>query len=1104
MGSGGGRSELVVDERVLRAAMGTTALSRGRSYAQGGRVLHWAQENPSRLTGSVQGSGRRPYRVTIDLRRSTSGAVSSFNATCTCPVGHQCKHAAAVLLARTAPAPGPAPAPPVLARPVLARPALSRAASPARPTRPSWQDTVAGILAAPKEDVGAGVGLQFEAVAGPGAASPSGPTGIVLRPVLLGRSGRWVRTGISWSNLSYFRPRPSGEKAEQVIALLEELLAMSQRSGARAYWAPRPESVRLETIKSRRLWDLLEQIRESGGAVVGPGGIPVGLEPPVEVVVDLTRTGRRVQMTGRYTSGGVGIQGPGLLIGSPPHGLAWWSDAGPPGEQVLRVAALGRGVGPAERALVAPSPVSVPAADTSRFLAQVCPRLARRVALQSSDASVALDDLPRLSLMLSVQHRPGHRLTLAWRRGWPNGWSEALWDAADSDPGLEEALGQATALASKLAPLTEAQPGGGEGERLAAEAVLEGMDAVLFVTDLLAQLEQIEGLVVDQSGTPVDYRSAEEAPVVSLGGRASPEGDWFDLAVEVSVGGEAVVFHDLFSALAEGRSHLILPSGTYFSLDSPALVELARLIAEARGLSDSASGQIKLSRFQASLWEDLSSLGILSAQAEAWEASVRALSRAGASEVPVPEGLSAQLRPYQIEGFRWLAFLHQNHLGGILADDMGLGKTLQALALICLARQSAPGGAPFLVVAPTSVVGNWVLEAARFAPGLAAVAVGETSRRRGTALAEATAGADVVVTSYALFRLDYAEYEALEWSGLFLDEAQFAKNSSSHVYRRAKALPVAFKVAITGTPLENNLMELWSLLSITAPGLFARLGAFSEYYRTPIERRGDPERLDQLRRRIRPLMLRRTKDQVASELPEKVEAVLELELHERHRRLYQTYLQRERQKVLGLLGDMEKNRFAIFRSLTLLRQASLDISLVDPERAGVPSTKLDALLPMLEQAVADGHRVLVFSQFTRFLALARQRLRDAGIEHCYLDGRTRRRAEVIADFREGRAPVFLVSLKAGGFGLNLAEADYCILLDPWWNPATEAQAVDRVHRIGQTRKVMVYRMVAKDTIEEKVMALKARKAALFASLFDEGGFDSARLSAQDIRQLLAG
>ncbi|MGH9044931.1 MAG: DEAD/DEAH box helicase, partial [Acidimicrobiales bacterium] len=377
-----------------------------------------------------------------------------------------------------------------------------------------------------------------------------------------------------------------------------------------------------------------------------------------------------------------------------------------------------------------------------------------------------------------------------------------------------------------------------------------------------------------------------------------------------------------------------------------------------------------------------------------------------------------------------------------------------------------------------------------------------TGARRGVALDEMANEVDLVITSYALFRLDYDHYAGGEWAGLFLDEAQFAKNRTSKAYQLAKMLRAPFKVAMTGTPIENNLMELWSLLSITAPGLFANPDRFAEHYRTPIEKNGDATRLAQLRRRVRPLILRRTKDQVVRDLPQKQEQVLELELNPKHKRLYQTYLQRERRKVLGLLGDMQRNRFEIFRSLTLLRQASLDMSLVDPCHVKVPSTKLDALMEMLEDIVADGHRVLVFSQFTRFLGLARERIRHARIEHCYLDGRTRKRDDVISDFRTGTAPVFLISLKAGGFGLNLTEADYCIILDPWWNPAVEAQAVDRVHRIGQVKKVMVYRLVARDTLEQKVMALKAKKGALVTSVMDSGDFESGAMTAADIHELL--
>jgi SNF2 family DNA or RNA helicase len=323
------------------------------------------------------------------------------------------------------------------------------------------------------------------------------------------------------------------------------------------------------------------------------------------------------------------------------------------------------------------------------------------------------------------------------------------------------------------------------------------------------------------------------------------------------------------------------------------------------------------------------------------------------------------------------------------------------------------------------------------------------------------------------------------------------------VYQCARRLTAPTKIAITGTPLENNLMELWSLLSITAPGLFPSPERFREYYAKPVERQADRERLAQLQRRIRPLIRRRVKEQVAADLPAKQEQVLEVDLHPQHRKVYQTRLQRERHKVLGLMDDVNGNRFAIFRSLTLLRQLSLHAGLVDDEHDGLASAKIDALLEHLGEVIGGGHRALVFSQFTGFLGKVRERLDADGIAYCYLDGRTRDRAAVISSFKDGAVPVFLISLKAGGFGLNLTEADYCFLLDPWWNPATEAQAVDRTHRIGQTRPVMVYRLVSRDTIEEKVMALKARKAQLFTDVLDDNADAfGGTLTDDDIRALL--
>jgi SNF2 family DNA or RNA helicase len=538
-------------------------------------------------------------------------------------------------------------------------------------------------------------------------------------------------------------------------------------------------------------------------------------------------------------------------------------------------------------------------------------------------------------------------------------------------------------------------------------------------------------------------------------------------------------------------------------LDRPEFNQLRELIEESKALQDHHRPELTINRFQASLWEDLTNLGVTIDQSARWEQTVRGLTdMSSIEEVEVPPTLQATLRPYQIDGFRWLCFLWAHQLGGILADDMGLGKTLQALALVCHARLACPEQAPFLVVAPTSVVSNWSTEAAKFAPHLRVVCLTESESKRGARYTEAVAAADLVITSYALLRIDNLRLAELDWSGVILDEAQFVKNHRAKTYQCARRLPAPFKLAITGTPLENSLMDLWALLSITAPGLFPDPDRFSEYYRRPIERSKDAIRLHQLRRRIRPLMLRRTKESVAEELPPKQEQTVEVELDPRHRRIYQTHLQRERQKVLGLIEDLDRNRFTVLRSITLLRRLSLDPALVDESHNNVPATKTDVLLEDLSELVGEGHQALVFSQFTSFLSRIRTRLADAEIPYAYLDGRTRNRDRVIQQFRDKVASVFLISLKAGGFGLNLAEADYCFVLDPWWNPAIEAQAVDRTHRIGQTKTVMVYRLVAKDTIEQKVMDLKARKKELFESVVGGEALAAAELTADEIRGLL--
>ncbi|MGC8512612.1 MAG: DEAD/DEAH box helicase [Acidimicrobiales bacterium] len=925
-------------------------------------------------------------------------------------------------------------------------------------------------------------------------------------------TGNWVRNNVTWSSLEYlvgWRASwgATSYRAEH-ISLLRELRALARLYDNRRWVSSGDEAVWLESVGSRRLWDLLGQASELGLYLVAAGrsAAPVTLSPEAAAAeLDAALDGSFLKITPRLVHGGRLLSSDSLLlVGDPPHGLVCWE--GTPQTTrtpALLLAPLSQQLSaPAGELIRAATTIEVPAKEVNVFEAELLPRLRRRLAVTSCDASYAPPPTPADVVVCYVTHGPGPSLELAW--GLEQGGSRRRIDD-EPDETASIAMRDAAELLSGLAASTVTASAG----PTLTDGRLDGIAAARFVSDTLPQLSAIRGVRVEQIGEAPDFREVPEGPTLRIGGGRSADGDWLDLAVEVTVEGEKVSFEALFVALAEGASHMFLPSGAWFSLERDDLRRLAELIVEARSLHDAPSGGVRLSRYQSSIWEDLSEVAPVDSDISGWADGLRALA-SPPPPPPVPESLKAQLRPYQTEGFAWLASRYAQRVGGILADDMGLGKTLQALALICHARESSQGArgssqdcGPFLVVAPTSVVSTWAGEAARFAPDLKVVTVSQTTAKSRVPMPDLVSDAGLVVTSYALFRLDFDRYEALSWAGLLLDEAQFVKNPASHAYQRVRRLSAPWKLAMTGTPLENSLSELWALTSITAPGLFGRLEKFSAAYKIPIERNSDAAKLEALRRRIKPIMLRRTKSQVVSDLPDKQEQVIAIELDARHRRLYDTWLARERQKVLGLLGDLEANRFEIFRSLTLLRQAALDVSLVDPDHKPVPSAKLDMLSETLSEAVSDGHRALVFSQFTRFLRSAQRRLEDDGVGTCYLDGRTRKRAQVIEDFRTGKAPVFLISLKAGGFGLNLTEADHCILLDPWWNPATEAQAIDRVHRIGQTRKVIVYRYVASGTIEEKVMALKARKAELFAGVMDSGGFESASLSASDIEALLS-
>jgi superfamily II DNA or RNA helicase len=452
-------------------------------------------------------------------------------------------------------------------------------------------------------------------------------------------------------------------------------------------------------------------------------------------------------------------------------------------------------------------------------------------------------------------------------------------------------------------------------------------------------------------------------------------------------------------------------------------------------------------------------------------------------EPALPADLTAALRPYQGRGVAWLAFLRATRMGGILADDMGLGKTLQAL---CVAEAGA------LVVCPTSVLHNWAAEARRFRPGLKVCVYHGPDR----VLDES---ADLTITSYALLRLDAASLAARPWRAVFLDEAQAIKNPESQVARAAFGLTAELRVALSGTPVENRLDELWSLMRFANPGL---LGGRSDFdARARAVAAGDKREIERLRARIRPFVLRRLKRDVAPELPPRTEAVLRVELDERERAVYDAVRAASRADVLAMMeagGGVMKALEALLR----LRQAASHAALV-PGQSASGSSKIEVLLEALATAAADGHKALVFSQWTSFLDLVEPHLAKAGVAFCRLDGATRDRAGVTAAFQaDDGPPVMLVSLKAGGSGLNLTAADHVFLCDLWWNPAVEDQAADRTHRIGQQRPVTIYRLVTADTVEERILALQAQKRDLVDAALGDAAL-GATLTRDDLLALLA-
>jgi len=589
-------------------------------------------------------------------------------------------------------------------------------------------------------------------------------------------------------------------------------------------------------------------------------------------------------------------------------------------------------------------------------------------------------------------------------------------------------------------------------------------------------------------------RSAEKLERVQPHFQITPSGEqWFDLQVSYDTpGGEVLTPAEVQRLLLSGQGHTRLKNGKFALLDTGAVEELQEVLVDcaprqhATGFrfDNAQAGFLQATLREQSDWKIQAPSGWM---------------QGGLNLQPPPLGdLETVLRPYQKEGAGWLHFLRIHGFGGILADEMGLGKTAQVLAYLRAVKRSGPS----LVVCPSSLVFNWEAEAAKFTPGLRVLALHGSERHSHFADIPSY---DLVITSYTLLRRDAEQYRHQEFDTVVLDEAQHIKNRQTQNAQAVKAVRAHHKLVLTGTPMENSVLDLWSIFDFLMPGYLGTADDFRERYEIPIMRERDAGTQARLARRLRPFVLRRRKREVAADLPEKIEQVSFCDLNSEQRTVYQQVLEAGRREVLesvntrGLAGS----RMVVLTALLRLRQICCDLRLLKTGGEKAVSGKVELFNELLEEALDGGHRALVFSQFTSMLALLREELAARDIAYCYLDGSTTDRGRVVEKFqRDANVPVFLISLKAGGVGLNLTGADTVIHFDPWWNPAVEAQATDRAHRLGQKKIVTSYKLITRGTVEEKILSLQTRKRALTQGLL--GGEESLAeaVSWEEIKDLL--
>ncbi len=768
-----------VELSAVEATIGSRSFKRGRDYARGNRVMaiEWDADSET-LTGSVVGQGAL-YDTAAFFTSEGGGLLAFDDGECTCPVGYNCKHVAAIVIAasdgRGADRLRDEQRPPL------------RVAAVAAVEPRSWEKPLRALIDAPAPRA-AGNPLAIELALHASGLAGGGPLRLLARLMRPGARGGWVNGSLTWSGLDSWHAQ-SGEYRADHLALVRELYAVHRaREGRVAYYSyGADKTFDLSGCDSVQLWSLLEEADRLGLKLVHarPGLGEVRCHGRGELLIDVTQQGdwgstvsAVLQVDGENADG----LEPLLFIGSSGHGVVCAERGGDesshePERRRLRLVRLVRPA-PAslQRMVLGDERLEIPAGELQRFAEELCPALRNVATVVSSDGSFTPPEISAPTLVLRASYGAGHAVDVAWEWAYQVGAAtrHAPLASNGTGPGFRDLDAERAMLAAADFTETGLERLGlldGAGRPADAHGVsLAGIDSMRLTTEMLPRLAERADVAVEVVGEPADYRDVGESLTIGLSTTdVAGERDWFDLGVTLRVDGRELPFAEVFVALAGGESHMLLADGAHFSLLEPGLQELRRLIEEARALSDSPSAPLRISRYQAGLWAELAALGVVTEQAQAWRRQVGALLEIDAiAKHEPPATVQARLRPYQLDGFGWLATLWELELGGILADDMGLGKTLQALALICHARDRDPDVRPFLVVAPTSVVSNWVAEAGRFAPGLVVAAVTDTLARSGRAIEE-VAAADVVVTTYTLFRLEADAYRTVDWAGLVLD-----------------------------------------------------------------------------------------------------------------------------------------------------------------------------------------------------------------------------------------------------------------------------------------------------------------------------------------------